>query len=174
MENIGQWFNDFWSEWGSLIISIVSSGSFGAIITAIVSAVVKGVTRKINTATSLNISEAQMTAIAQKFASYIAKKTFDVDISRTLSEDVTGQLNTLAVKVEDAVASSTKGNTAIALVALALSHSKLLSDDERKTLAEISSELTASSKPKESIQVVVENETETETATAEDERLTTF
>lgn len=168
--DIGQALNDFWANYGGLIISIVSSGSFGTIIVAIVSAVVRGATRKINTATSLNITEDQMLAIASKFANYISTKTFNVDVSKLLSDEVTAQLSTLTTKIENEIAASTNGNIAIALIAMAMSKSKLLTEEEQQTLKDISDALSGTIKPKESIQVVVEAEEQTEEAS----KLTTF
>ena len=162
--DIGQALNDFWANYGGIIISIVSSGSFGTIIIAIVSAVVRGATRKINTATSLNITEDQMLAIASKFANYISTKTFNVDVSKLLSDEVTAQLSTLTSKIEDEVAASTNGNAAIALIAMAMSRSKILTEEEQQTLKDISDALSGTIKPKESIQVVVEAEKTTEEA----------
>ena len=156
MENIGQAFNDFWTEYGPIIISVVSSGSFGTIIVAIVSAIVKGATKKINTATTTNITDEQMNAIAKKFAGYVSSRVFNVDISKLLTDEVTAQLSTLTSKV----ATAEMSNAALSVIALALSRSKLLSESERKTLADASAELANKAKPKEQIQVEVVAEEE--------------
>lgn len=160
MEDIGQAFNDFWTEYGPIIISVVSSGSFGTIIMAIVSAIVKGATKKINTATTTNITDEQMNAIAKKFAGYVSSKVFNVDISKLLTDEVTAQLSTLTSKVENEVATAEMSNAALSVIALALSRSKLLSESERKTLADASTELANKAKPKEQIQVEVVAEEE--------------
>ena len=158
MENIGQAFNDFWTNYGPIIISVVSSGSFGTIIVAIVSAIVKGATKKINTATTLNLTDEQMTGIARKFAGYISQKVFNVDISKLLTDEVTAQLSTLTAKVENEIATATMGNTALSLVALALSRSTLLTDDERQLLTEASKELTSSKAEHIQVEVTAKEE----------------
>lgn len=158
MENIGQAFNDFWTQYGPIIISVVSSGSFGTIIVAIVSAIVKGATKKINTATTLNLTDEQMTGIARKFAGYISQKVFNVDISKLLTDEVTAQLSTLTAKVENEIATANMGNTALSLVALALSRSTLLTEDERQLLTEASKELARSKAEHIQVEVTAEEE----------------
>ena len=158
MENIGQAFNDFWTQYGAIIISVVSSGSFGTIIVAIVSAIVKGATKKINTATTLNLTEEQMTGIARKFAGCVSQRVFNVDISKLLTDEVTAQLSGLTLKVEGAVESAKMSNAALALVALAMSRSELLTDEERTQLKEASKELAANQKEHIQVEVTAEEE----------------
>lgn len=158
--DFGQAFNDFWVNYGEIIISIVSSSSFGALITAIVSSVVKGATRKINTSTTVNMSEAQISSMAKAFAGYVSKKVFNVDISKLLTDEVTAQLSALTTRIESEVSKLDLSNNALAVMALAMSRSKLLSEDEQAILKDAASQLTNKIKPPEKIELTVTDESD--------------
>ena len=158
--DFGQAFNDFWVNYGEIITSIVSSGSFGALITAIVSSVVKGATRKINTSTTVNMSEAQISSMAKAFAGYVSKKVFNVDISKLLTDEVTAQLSALTTRVESEISKLDLSNNALAVMALAMSRSKLLSEDEQAILKDAASQLANEIKPPEKIELTVTDESD--------------
>ena len=153
---------NFWAQYGDIIISIVSSGSFGAIIVAIVNSVVKGATRKINSSTSVNFTDEQINGIAQKFAAAVSQKVFKVDISKLLTDEVSKQLSGLTDEITKVVEETEMSYAAMAIMAKGMSRSKILDEDERETLAKMSDELSAKAHVKESIEVTLEPETITE------------
>ena len=153
---------NFWAQYGDIIISIVSSGSFGAIIVAIVNSVVKGATRKINSVTSVNLTDEQINGIARKFAGAVSQKVFKVDLSKLLTDEVSKQLSGLTAEITKVVEETEISYAAMAIMAKGMSRSKILDEDERETLAKMSDELSAKAHVKESIEVTLEPETITE------------
>ena len=153
---------NFWAQYGDIIISIVSSGSFGAIIVAIVNSVVKRATRKINSVTSVNLTDEQINGIARKFAAAVSQKVLKVDISKLLSDEVGKQISALADEITKVVEETEMSYAAMAIMAKGMSRSKILDEDERETLAKMSDELSAKAHVKESIEVTLEPETITE------------
>ena len=153
---------NFWAQYGDIFISIVSSGSFGAIIVAIVNSVVKRATRKINSSTSVKLTDEQVDGIAQKFAAAVSQKVFKVDISKLLTDEVSKQLSGLTDGITKVVEETEMSYAAMAIMAKGMSRSKMLDKDERETLAKMSDELSAKAHVKESIEVTLEPETITE------------
>lgn len=161
--DIGQIFNDFWTQWGALIISIVSSGAFGTIVVAVVKSMIG---RFANKSRSAELTDGQVNNIADRVASRIAGNVLDVDVSRVVTDATREEL--ADIKAELATLKKAIANTSesTALMAKGISRSKLLSEQEQTDLvkaAETLEKVTAQAE-RAHINVVVEPSEQAEKA----------
>lgn len=153
--DIGQIFNEFWTEWGATIISFLSSGVFGAIVVGVVRGIVS---RFANKSRSADLTESQLNAIAERVAKRIANNVLDVDISRVVTDATKEELREISKTVADMKTAVTNVNEATALMAKGMSRSKLLKVDESEKLTTAAETLEETMTPKkEHIKVKVES-----------------
>lgn len=153
--DIGQIFNDFWTEWGATVISFLTSGVFGAIVVGVVRGIVS---RFANKSRSADLTDSQLNAIAERVAKRIANNVLDVDISQVVTDATKEELKEISKTVSDMKTAVTNVNEATALMAKGMSRSKLLKGDESEKLTAAAETLEETMTPKkEHIKVKVES-----------------
>ena len=143
--DIGQAFNDVWTQYGSIIMSVLTSGVFGTIVVGIVRGIISRFANKSRTAT---LTTSELDKISHAVAGELSGKVLDIDVSKVVTDGIREQLASL----ETAIKSQ---NEATVLMSHALGRSRLMKDDEKAALAAAADRMDVT-KQKEHIAVTVE------------------
>lgn len=151
---VGQAINDFWTQWGAMIISILSSGAFGTIVVGIVRVIVGRFGRKVEgNAKTAQLTESQIGEIAAKVAALLSGAVLDIDLSKVVSDVTRQELGDMVKIITELKTQVTTANATIALMSNAISRSKLLTDQEQKELVATAAKLDTTEKAKISVKV---------------------
>lgn len=159
--DVGQMLNDFWVQYGSVILSFLTSGIFGTIVIGVVRGIVSRFANKSRTA---EITPEQLNAISQKIAQMLAGHVLDVDVSQVVTDATREELKEIAQTVAALKTAVTNVNESTALIAKGISHSKLLDEEEKQKLVTAADtlEATMTEKDRKRVKVKIENTAETD------------
>lgn len=150
--DIGQIFNDIWTQYGSIIMSVLTSGVFGTIVVGIVRGIISRFANKSRTAT---LTTGELDKISHAVAGELSGKVLDIDVSKVVTDATREELDGIReqlARLETAIKSQ---NEATVLMSHALGRSRLMKEDEKTALAAAADRMDVT-KQKEHIAVTVE------------------
>lgn len=150
--DIGQAFNDIWTQYGSIIMSVLTSGVFGTIVVGIVKGLISRFMSKSRTAT---LSDGELDKISHSVAGELSGKVLDIDVSKVVTETTRAELDEIKTQLTNLVTAVKSQNEATVLMSRALGRSKLMHENEKTELAAAADRMDVT-KQKEHIAVTVE------------------
>lgn len=153
---VGQMLNDFWAQYGPVILSFLTSGVFGTIVIGVVRGIVSRFANKSRTA---ELTTEQLNAISQKIAEMLAGNVLDVDVSQVVTDATREELKEISQTVAALKTAVTNANESTALMAKGISRSKLLNEEEQQKLVTAADtlEATKTEKDRKRVKVKIEN-----------------
>lgn len=157
---VGQMLNDFWAQYGSIILSFLTSGVFGTIVIGVVRGIVSRFANKSRTA---ELTTEQLNAISQKIAEMLAGNVLDVDVSQVVTDATREELKEISQTVAALKTAVTNANESTALMAKGISRSKLLNEEEQQKLVTAADtlEATKTEKNRKRVKVKIESTEQT-------------
>lgn len=150
--DIGQIFNDIWTQYGSIIMSVLTSGVFGTIVVGIVKGLISRFMSKSRTAT---LSDGELDKISHSVAGELSGKVLDIDVSKVVTDATREELDGIREQLASLETAIKSQNEATVLMSHALGRSRLMKDDEKAALAAAADRMDVT-KQKEHIAVTVE------------------
>lgn len=150
--DIGQAFNDIWTQYGSIIMSVLTSGVFGTIVVGIVRGIISRFANKSRTAT---LTTSELDKISHAVAGELSGKVLDIDVSKVVTDATREELDGIREQLASLETAIKSQNEATVLMSHALGRSRLMKDDEKAALAAAADRMDVT-KQKEHIAVTVE------------------
>lgn len=150
--DIGQIFNDIWTQYGSIIMSVLTSGVFGTIVVGIVKGLISRFMSKSRTAT---LTTSELDKISHAVAGELSGKVLDIDVSKVVTDATREELDGIREQLASLETAIKSQNEATVLMSHALGRSRLMKDDEKAALAAAADRMDVT-KQKEHIAVTVE------------------
>lgn len=150
--DIGQAFNDVWTQYGSIIMSVLTSGVFGTIVVGIVRGIISRFANKSRTAT---LTTSELDKISHAVAGELSGKVLDIDVSKVVTDATREELDGIREQLASLETAIKSQNEATVLMSHALGRSRLMKDDEKAALAAAADRMDVT-KQKEHIAVTVE------------------
>ena len=130
--DIGQAFNDVWTQYGSIIMSVLTSGVFGSVVVGIVRGIISRFADKSRTAT---LTTSELDKISHAVAGELSGKVLDIDVSKVVTETTRAELDEIKTQLTNLITAVKSQNEATVLMSRALGRSKLMHEDEKTELA---------------------------------------
>lgn len=130
--DIGQAFNDVWTQYGSIIMSVLTSGVFGTIVVGIVRGIISRFANKSRTAT---LTTSELDKISHAVAGELSGKVLDIDVSKVVTDATREELDGIREQLASLETAIKSQNEATVLMSRALGRSKLMHEDEKTELA---------------------------------------
>lgn len=132
--------NEIWNTVEPYILTLVGALGGGSIIAIIARIICSRIINKASAAYDIN-------ALTSKIADKLGGKTIDIDISSVVEKRLSEIAAALAAQVGKVAEETNSYKHLLALIGAALTHLKMLTDDERQALTKAVQELDASFKP---------------------------